>query len=168
MAKKQPPFDALDDFEKVEFTYAGSTKSVYRKGKGPAVVVMTEIPGITPKVADFARRVAGIGCTVAMPSLYGVDGRRPTSGYLATSVSKVCVSREFTTFTTGQSSPVIVWLRALARELHQRRKILLRAEDLGLEAAHLAGRSGLLLRLAGSAAHHVAHREIDAQPVARR
>lgn len=119
MAKKQPPFDALNDFDKVDYTYAGSTKTVYRKGSGPAVVVMTEIPGITPKVADFARRVADMGCTVAMPSLYGVDGRRPTSGYIATSFSKVCVSQEFTTFTTGKSSPVIVWLRALARELHQ-------------------------------------------------
>ena len=119
MAKSKPPFDALDDFEQVELTYFGSTKTVYRKGSGPAVVIMTEIPGITPKVADFARRVADLGCTVAMPSLYGVDGRRPTSGYLATSVAKVCISHEFTTFTTGKSSPVIVWLRALARDLHQ-------------------------------------------------
>ncbi len=119
MAKSKPPFDKLEDFEKLERSYFGSTKTVYRKGSGPAVVVMTEIPGITPKVADFARRVADIGCTVVMPSLYGVDGRRPTSGYIATSVAKVCVSQEFTTFTTGKSSPVIVWLRELARELHQ-------------------------------------------------
>lgn len=119
MAKKQHPFDPLDDFEKVEQTFLGSTKTVYRKGAGPAVIIMSEIPGITPKVADFARRVVELGCTVAMPSLYGVDGRRPTSGYLATSASKVCVSQEFTTFTTGKSSPVIVWLRALARQMHK-------------------------------------------------
>ena len=55
--------DALDDFEHSSFTSEGSTRTVYRIGSGPAVIVMSEIPGITPNVARFARMVADIGCT---------------------------------------------------------------------------------------------------------
>ncbi len=119
MPRANPPTDPLDDFDKSERTYDNRTKTVYRKGSGPAVVVMSEIPGITPKLADFARRVADLGCTVVMPSLFGVDGRYPTSGYTATSVAKACVSGEFATMARGESSKVIVWLRALARDLHR-------------------------------------------------
>ena len=34
-------------------------------------------------------------------------------------MSKVCVSREFTTLALGKTSPVIAWLRALAKQLHR-------------------------------------------------
>jgi dienelactone hydrolase len=34
-------------------------------------------------------------------------------------MAKVCVAREFTTFALNQTSPIIAWLRALARNLHQ-------------------------------------------------
>lgn len=119
MAKASGLDDSLNDFEATTYTFGGKSKTVYRKGTGPAVVVISEIPGITPLVADFARRVVDIGCTVAMPSLFGVDGRRPTGGYVATSLAKACVSREFTTWTTGKSSPVVAWLRALSRDLHE-------------------------------------------------
>ncbi len=50
--------DSLTDFTKTTFTHDGKTRDVYRLGEGPAVIVMAEIPGITPKVADFGRRVA--------------------------------------------------------------------------------------------------------------
>ena len=72
--------DSLSDFTKSTFTYDGKTRDVYRLGEGPAVIVMAEIPGITPKVADFARRVAAIGCTVVMPVLFGDPGRDSRSG----------------------------------------------------------------------------------------
>lgn len=54
--------DALTDFERTTFTHDGTTRDVFRLGAGPAVIVIAEMPGITPKVAQFARRVAGIGC----------------------------------------------------------------------------------------------------------
>jgi dienelactone hydrolase len=37
---------------------------------------------------------------------------------MASSAAKVCISREFTHWATGQTSPVIGFLRALARSLH--------------------------------------------------
>lgn len=119
---------ALHDFERDQFTDGGVTHHFYRRGSGPAVVVIPEIPGLTPKVADFARRVADAGCTVYVPSLFGVDGAEGSpdgirdlprvGGIMARSLGKVCVSREFTVFATGKSSPVVVWLRALARHAH--------------------------------------------------
>ena len=110
--------DPLDDFEAHEVTYHGVTRTVFRKGTGPAVVVISEIPGITPLVADFARRVVDLGCTVAMPSLFGDPGRAPSGDYLAKSMLGACVSREFSTWAAGKTSPVTVWLRSLARDLH--------------------------------------------------
>jgi dienelactone hydrolase len=112
--------EVLQGFERVPFEALGSTRDVWWAGTGPAVVVISEIPGITPKVAEFARRVTARGMTVAMPHLFGDDGREPTGGYLFKSISKACVSREFTVLATGRSSPVVEWLRALARHAHER------------------------------------------------
>ena len=112
--------DPLDDFEHDAFTHDGATKAVFRKGTGPGVVVIAEIPGVTPLVADFARRVVDLGCTVAMPSLFGSPGKPPTDAYAMRSMAGACVSKEFACLATGTASPVTVWLRALADDLHER------------------------------------------------
>ena len=83
-----------------------------------SVVVVHEIPGITPAAQRFADEVADAGFTVLMPSLVGTPGREVSGGYMASSMSKVCVSREFTNWALRRTSPVIGWLRALARNLH--------------------------------------------------
>ncbi|MFM8907552.1 MAG: dienelactone hydrolase family protein [Actinomycetota bacterium] len=101
------------------FSAAGFTRDVYRKGTGPAVVVVHEIPGITPAVMRFAEEVVAAGFTVAMPLLVGEVGREPDGKYMAASMSKVCVSREFTTMAMRKTSPIISWLRALAKQLHR-------------------------------------------------
>ena len=108
----------LAGFESTQFTHAGTTRTVYRGGAGPGVVVIHEVPGVTPNVAAFGRRVIDAGFTVAMPSLFGEPGRAPTAGYLARSLLHGCVAREFTSWATRTTSPVIEWLRALARDLH--------------------------------------------------
>lgn len=66
--------DALEDFQRREITLDGVTKAVHVAGVGPAVIVMTEMPGISPHVARFARWVRDAGFTVYMPSLFGRDG----------------------------------------------------------------------------------------------
>jgi dienelactone hydrolase len=81
-------------------------------------VVLAEMPGITPLVADFARRVGAIGCTAVVPHLFGDPGRPPTVAYGAQSAGWVCVSREFATFAKRRTSPVTTWLRALAKQAH--------------------------------------------------
>jgi dienelactone hydrolase len=100
------------------FTHDGVTHATYRQGSGPAVVVVHEIPGITPKVLEFAERVVAQGFTVVMPLLVGEVGRKPSGSYIASSMRKICISREFTTMAMHKTSPVISWLRALARQMH--------------------------------------------------
>ena len=112
--------DTLDDFERTTFTLEGATRTVFRLGTGPAVIVISELPGITPNVARFARMVAGIGCTAVMPHLFGDDGREPTLPYAAKGLFQACVSKEFATWALDRTSPVTVWLRALARSEHER------------------------------------------------
>jgi dienelactone hydrolase len=108
------------DYSEDAFTHDGETKRVFRRGSGPAVLVVAEVPGITPEVVAFADRVVDIGCTVVLPHLFGEPGRKETAGGALKVVAQVCVSREFTTWATGRTSPVTVWLRALARHEHER------------------------------------------------
>jgi dienelactone hydrolase len=89
-------------------------------GTGPAVIVISEIPGITPKVAEFGRKVAASGLTAVLPHMFGDDGRAPSGGYVISSFTKACIAKEFTVLATGRTSPVIGWLRALAKDEHER------------------------------------------------
>jgi dienelactone hydrolase len=82
-------------------------------------MVISEIPGITPRVADFARRVVDEGFTAVMPHLFGDPGREPSAGYAVRSIAPACVSHEFAAFALRKASPVTVWLRALARSMHE-------------------------------------------------
>jgi dienelactone hydrolase len=109
----------LEGWQRGEFSAAGFTHTTYRKGTGPAVVVVHEIPGITPAVLRFAEEVVASGFTVVMPLLVGEVSRDVSQGYLMGSMSKICVSREFTTMAMKKTSPVISYLRALARQLHE-------------------------------------------------
>ncbi len=109
---------AIDTWVKSSFTAAGLTRDVYRRGSGPGVVVVHEIPGITPKVLAFADDVVAAGFTVVLPSLVGKPGREVSGRYLASSMLQVCVAREFTTWALKETSPVIGFLRALARSLY--------------------------------------------------
>lgn len=111
--------NVLDGWTKGSFTAAGITHDTYRKGSGPLVVVVHEVPGITPKVAAFAEDVVSAGFTVVMPDLVGTPGKEMSNGYAMSSLAKVCVSKEFTAMARNKTSPIIGWLRALGRSLHQ-------------------------------------------------
>jgi len=110
--------DPLDDFEPREITLDRATKVVHAAGTGPAVIVMTEMPGISPHVARFSRWVRDAGFTVYMPSLFGRDGAFPAAEEGKAVFRRACVSAEFRALGAGQSSPVTLWLRALARLAH--------------------------------------------------
>ena len=133
------PSGDLSSYQRERFESAGFSHAIYRKGNGPAVIVLTELPGITPRVLGFADRLVAAGCTAVLPDLFGVAGREPfasrrmgdmgamrrleTLGGLVQDVRtvlSVCVSREFTVFALGQSSPVVAWLRDLAAREHTR------------------------------------------------
>lgn len=112
--------DGLADFTKEQFSALGKTRDIYRIGSGPAVIVMAEIPGITPHVAEFGRKVAAVGCTAVLPHLFGVPGAPASVTNALTTIGPACVSREFSAWALKRTSPVTVWLRALAAHEHER------------------------------------------------
>ena len=114
-----PGDDPLDDFERRTLTFHDETRPVYVAGHGPAVIVMAEMPGISPHVARFARWVRDAGFTVHMPSLFGRDGAFPLAEEGLAVMKRACVSAEFRALSSGASSPVTRWLRALARHAHE-------------------------------------------------
>ena len=112
---------ALADYRRFEFTDPQGrwTRPVWRRGEGPAVIVIHEMPGLHPLVIRFADRVAAAGMTVFCPSLFGEPGRPATPGYAAGTILKtICIAREFDVWSTDRSSPIVDWLRALARQAH--------------------------------------------------
>jgi dienelactone hydrolase len=110
--------DPLDDFKPRAVTLEGVEKVVHVAGSGPAVIVMTEMPGISPHVARFSRWVRDAGFTVYMPSLFGRDGALPSAEEGTAVFRRACVSAEFRAFAANESSPVTRWLRSLARLAH--------------------------------------------------
>jgi dienelactone hydrolase len=108
----------LEGFEQEAFNYAGDRRVVFRRGVGPGVVIMHEIPGITPEVADFARRVSDAGLTAFLPWMFGTPGKSISAGYVMGQVARLCVSREFHLLARRRSSPITEWLRALCRHVH--------------------------------------------------
>jgi len=108
------PF-TLEGFEMTPFTSSiGRTRDVYRTGTGPAVIIIHEVPGITPLVAAFGRKVAARGMTAVLPSLLGTPGRPVTIPYALSSLARACVSKEFTLLALNKTSPIVNYLRELA------------------------------------------------------
>jgi dienelactone hydrolase len=100
------------------FSAAGYTHDVYRKGSGPGVVLIPEMPGIHPGVLGLGNHLVDNGFTVAIPSLFGEPGRPISVGYVVTGISRGCVAREFAAMATNKQRPVAVFLRGLARDLN--------------------------------------------------
>jgi dienelactone hydrolase len=85
-------------------------------GSGPAVIVIHEMPGITPLVAGFGRKVAARGMTAVLPDLFGTPGREVSIGYVLGTLAKIFVNKEFTLLATNKTSPVVDYLRELAND----------------------------------------------------
>jgi len=107
--------DDLADFHARTLTLDGVSKRVYVSGSGPGVIVLAEMPGISPHVARFARWVRDGGFTVYLPSLFGVDGAFPRADEGLAVMRRACISAEFHAMAGRGASPVTAWLRALAR-----------------------------------------------------
>ncbi len=113
--------DPLADFEHRHVTLLDHEKTVLVGGAGPAVIVLAEMPGVSPHVARFSRWVRDAGFSVYVPSLFGRDGAYPHAEAGLRVLQRACVSAEFGAFVANQSGPVTRWLRALARLAHAER-----------------------------------------------
>ncbi len=109
----------IDGYTKSTFTHDGLTRDVYRRGEGPGVIVMHEVPGIHPTVIRFANWVVDAGMTVMMPDLLGTTGKSVTPAYAMQSIATACIRREFHVLASHRSSPIVDWLRALCRSAHE-------------------------------------------------
>ena len=110
--------DKLSDFTRFDFAHGGTTKRVYRKGDGPAVLVMHEVPGVTAEVARFARNVVSAGMTVFLPRLFGRVGPKTNQAERMLQLGRLCVSREFACLAENRASPITEWLRGLAKHAY--------------------------------------------------
>jgi hypothetical protein len=109
----------IADFTRRDLTFDGRTKSVLCLGEvGPAVIVIHEVFGFTPPLARFCRWIAAAGMRVYAPILIGKPDASNREHLGALDILRLCVSREFTLFRTGRSSPVVDWLKPLARQAH--------------------------------------------------
>ena len=100
------------------FTAAGFTYDVYRKGEGPGVVLIPEMPGLHPGVLALGNHLVDNGFTVAAPSLFGTPGEPAVRPGTIPVLLKGCVTKEFAAFATNADRPVAHYLRALARDLN--------------------------------------------------
>jgi hypothetical protein len=120
LERREIPAMSMQGFRRDWFSDGEKSREILIAGTGPGVVVIHEVPGVTPEVAAFGRRVADRGMTAVLPVLFGTPGKPATQGYLAREAAYVCISREFACLAKGKSSPITRWLRALCREVHRR------------------------------------------------
>jgi len=117
-AFEQAVFDA--GFRKGEHCHLGTARDVYRAGKGPPVILLSEIPGITPATLALARRLLDAGYSVILPQLMGHPGRPVSIAGGLSVAGQLCVSKEFELLALRKASPITDWLRSLARAEHAR------------------------------------------------
>jgi dienelactone hydrolase len=116
-----PVSSNIDDFVRREMTFGGKAKIVLTAGSaGPAVIVLPEVFGIAPTLIRFCRWVRDAGFRVYVPALLGKpDASNEEKAPGIGTILGLCVSREFALFAANKSSPVVDWLKALAREAHR-------------------------------------------------
>ncbi|GAA2154343.1 MULTISPECIES: dienelactone hydrolase family protein [Glycomyces] len=119
MASAAPASD-LTGWRRAPFAAGGVSHDCYEKGSGPGVVLVPEIPGITPEVLGLADHLVDAGFTVVVPSAFGTPGRRESPGYNLGVIARLCVSAEFRAFAMNARRPFADYLRALARDLAAR------------------------------------------------
>ena len=111
--------DPLLDFRGFPFSHLGQERTVYRKGEGPAVIVMHEVPGISIEVVRFARKVVDAGFAVFMPHLFGIFGTQTSEANRLRELAKLCVSREWHVLAENRSSPIADGRRGLAANVYE-------------------------------------------------
>lgn len=120
MPTTRAPESDLTGWARAPFTGGGLTHDCFEKGVGPGVVLIPEIPGITPEVLGLADHLVAEGFTVVVPSPFGEPGRAASTGYVLRTVTRLCVAAEFRAFATNAHRPISDFLRAVAADLAAR------------------------------------------------
>jgi dienelactone hydrolase len=120
VAAGSAPEADLTGWTAAPFTAEGFTYDVYRKGEGPGVVLIPEMPGLHPGVLALGNHLVDNGFTVAAPSLFGTPMAPALRPGAMPVLVKGCVAKEFAAFATNAERPIARYLRALARDLNSR------------------------------------------------
>jgi dienelactone hydrolase len=103
----------LDLKNKFSLSHGSITHDVYFEGDGPAVVLMHELPGMTPGCLRAADRIVESGFTVFLPLFFGHPNQDSVVEGIFSTV--LCIRHEFDIFTSNGHSPIAEWLRELCR-----------------------------------------------------
>ena len=108
---------SLEPFEQqIRFASNDIAHSVYIAGTGPGVILMHELPGMTPEFWRLANWL-GEHFTVWAPDLFGNSGT-PTEASFPKLAFRACISREIHLLSKNDPGPITQWLRALSKKLH--------------------------------------------------
>jgi dienelactone hydrolase len=102
------------DFSEFAFSDGGIEHRVFKAGRGPGVLLMHELPGMTGACTALAEEIAR-EFTVFLPLMFG----RPGDYAPLRSLARLCIGREFKLFANRGGSPIADWLRALCRKIHR-------------------------------------------------
>jgi dienelactone hydrolase len=109
----------MNDFNAIEVTFYGKQRTVLvsRLGDRP-VMLLHEIYGVSTKLVNFARLIAGAGFKVYMPVLYGspIPQGGGTTDRAKRILEFLCVAREFRLLASYESGPWTPWLRQLVAQ----------------------------------------------------
>lgn len=110
--------EGLEGWTRSDHEHDGLTRPVFSKGTGPWIVLIHELPNLTPAVGRLGDALVAAGFAVAMPSLVGQPGGEPNWWTSTVGAWELCVSREFQEGVTSDGDPQAVhWIRSLARQL---------------------------------------------------
>lgn len=108
--------DSLEDFRRSNWTFGGRSFDLYTGAAGgPSVLLLHELPNLTPEVAGLARELQREGFQITMPSLIGDAGEPSNLGLK--SLAAICVRSEFNALFSSETPPVVTWIRGLLGEL---------------------------------------------------
>jgi dienelactone hydrolase len=95
------------------FAFDTSTRrlTVYRRGSGPGVLLLHELPGMVPECIRLGESLAAAGFTIFMPLLFGRPGQAQSL------TSYFCIRKELNLLHAGRSSPLADELRGLCRQV---------------------------------------------------
>lgn len=106
--------DELDGFDHFSFGADGRERVYCIEGRGPGVLIVHELPGMTQECLRLARRIAKADYSVYLPLLFGDAGHR-----LGT-VRQLCIMQEWNALAKRNETPMTVWIREVGREVHRR------------------------------------------------
>jgi dienelactone hydrolase len=112
-AAPMPP-DAMTDFGSFPFRTEGHTYTVYTRGEGPSVLLLHELPGLTPQCVRLARLLSDAHFKVFVPLLFG----KPGVSAPRANAWRSCFFAGYSCFSSTHPGSIARRMRALSASLH--------------------------------------------------